>query len=447
MTKSIAYMGRTALTACAAAVVLGQVGTASALSLDISDITELRTERKKANSDGKLPLPGTPDLKRLDERLAEQGVAHDAPIFIRVFKAESEMEVWAGDEDGNYSLFATYPICYWSGTLGPKQKEGDKQAPEGFYAVTMEQSLHKGTRWPKSLNIGYPNPFDKVNLRSGSHILIHGGCASIGCFAMTNAVSLEVFKLATDALDAGQPNIPVHVFPFRMTEANLSKYDSPQWNSFWRNLKEGHDLFERTHRPPRVSVCGTRYSFAAASRLEGYNPGPVDVCPETAQVIADLSNINKRVAEQPQIQPQAAEIKTASIAGTASYLGGPAAAAAIVNKLGENFEQQVAPVAPRAGVSPTLTRPLPCSLALASCRKYAALREQVAHKVTLKIEEPEREKARAPKKKKTAKKKKRSKGEYSEYGGEAREYREVRQARHSSDDHRRWHEFRSSRYE
>lgn len=449
MTKSIAYIGRAALTVCAAAAVLGQAGNASALSLDIKDITELRLERKRANSDGNLPLPGTPDLKRLEARLAEQNVASDAPVFIRVFKAESEMEVWTGDEDGNYSLFATYPICYWSGTLGPKLKEGDKQAPEGFYTVTMEQSFHTGTRWPKSLNIGYPNPFDKVNLRSGSHILIHGGCASIGCFAMTNAVSLEVHKLATNALEAGQPNIPVHVFPFRMTEGNLAKYEAPQWHGFWQNLKEGYDLFERTRRPPRVSVCGTRYGFAPASRLEGFNPGPIEVCPETAQVIADLSSINKRVAEQPKIEPQTAEIKTASIAGTASYLGGPAAAAIIVNKLGENFEKQVAPQTQRPGVSQTLTRPLPCSLALASCRKYAALREQLAHKATLKIEEPEREKARAPKKmkkstSKSAKKsKKRSRREHSEYRGEARVHRE---ARHTEDD-RKWREFRSSRYE
>jgi murein L,D-transpeptidase YafK len=446
MTKSIPYIGRAALTVCAAAVVLGQVGTASAQSLDIKDITDLRMERKKANSDGKLPLPGTPDLKRLDERLAEQGVSRDAPILIRVFKAESEMEVWTGDQGGNYSLFATYPICYWSGTLGPKQKEGDKQAPEGFYTINMEQSLHKGARWPKSLNIGYPNPFDKVNLRSGSHILIHGGCASIGCFAMTNAVSLEVFKLATDALDAGQPNIPVHVFPFRMTEANFAKYDYPEWNGFWRNLKEGHDLFERTHRPPRVSVCGTRYGFTSANQFESYSPGPIQVCPETAQVLADLSSINKRVAEQPRIEPQTAEIKTASIVGAASYLGGPAVAAMAVNMLGENFEKQVAPQAARPGVSETLTRPLPCSLALASCRRYAALREQVAHKVSLKLEEPEREKARSPKKKKSAKKSKSrsSKRQYSEY----RDAAPVREVRHSGgDENRRWHEFRSSSYQ
>lgn len=425
MKKPIANIGRTALAMCAAAAVLAQVGTASALSLEIKDITSLRQERKKANANGKLPLPGTPDLSRFEERLAQQGVASDAPIFIRVFKAESEMEVWTGDESGNYSLFATYPICYWSGTLGPKQREGDKQAPEGFYTISMEQSIHKGTRWPKSLNIGYPNAFDQVNLRSGSYILIHGGCASIGCFAMTNAVSQEVYKLATNALGSGQPYIPIHAFPFRMTDENLAKYNAPEWRSFWMNLKEGYDLFERTRRPPRVSVCGPRYGFTPTSRVESYNPGPIEVCAETAQVIADLGRINKRVAEQPQPQTQTAEIKTASISvpsGPASYIKGPATAAIIGNRLGDNFEQQIAPRTPHPGLSEVLTRPLPCSLALVSCRRYAALREQIAHKVTLKLEEPEREKARAPKKKKSAKKKRRYNREYSE----VREYRSRR---------------------
>ena len=168
MTKPVAKIGRAVLTVCAAAAVLGQVGTASALSVDADDITAVRMERKRANSDGKLPLPGTPDLKRLDERRAEQRVVTDAPIVIRVFKAEVRDGGLDGRRNGRYSLFATYPICYWSGTLGPKLKEGDKQAPEGFYTVTMEQSFHTGTRWPRSLNIGYPNPFDQVNLRSGS---------------------------------------------------------------------------------------------------------------------------------------------------------------------------------------------------------------------------------------------------------------------------------------
>jgi murein L,D-transpeptidase YafK len=415
---------------CAAAAVLGQMGTASALSLDVKDITSLRMERKKANANGKLPLPGTPDLSRLDERLAEKGVASDAPIFIRVFKAESEMEVWTGDEQGTYSLFATYPICYWSGTLGPKEKEGDKQAPEGFYTVSMEQSIHEGTRWPKSLNIGYPNAFDQVNLRSGSYILIHGGCASIGCFAMTNAVSQEVYKLATSALGAGQPYIPVHVFPFRMTSENLTKYDAPEWRSFWTNLKEGYDLFERTRRPPRVSVCGPRYGFTSASRVESHNPGPIEVCAETAQVIADLGRINKRVAEQPQPETQTAEIKTASISAPATYFKGPATAAIFGNRLGDNFEQQVAPRRPNPGLSEVLTRPLPCSLALVSCRRYAALREQVAHKVTLKLEEAVRDKERSSKKKKSAKKKRHHS---SETYSEVRSYRSYRSRRYYAD--------------
>ncbi len=166
MTKSVAYIRRTALTACAAAAILGQVGTAPALSLDIEEITAVRAERKRANSDGKLPLPGTPDLKRFDDRLAERGVDRDAPIFIRVFKAESEMEVWTGDENGTYSLFATYPICYWSGTLGPKLKEGDKQAPEGFYTVTMEQSIHDGNALAEVAQHRLPQP-----LRSGEPAL------------------------------------------------------------------------------------------------------------------------------------------------------------------------------------------------------------------------------------------------------------------------------------
>jgi murein L,D-transpeptidase YafK len=427
MRNPIAHIGRAALLASVAAATLGVFGAVAAPSFDMTSINELKQDNKKANKSGELPLPGTPDLSRLDQRLAEQGVAPDAPIMIRVFKAESEMEVWTGDEQGNYKLFATYPICYWSGTLGPKQKEGDKQAPEGFYTVTMEQSIHKGTRWPKSLNVGYPNAFDKVNLRSGSYILIHGGCSSIGCFAMTNKVSEEVFALATRALDAGQSNIPVNVYPFRMTDENLAKYNFPEWRSFWANLKEGYDLFERTHRPPRVTVCGQRYEFAPSSRLQAANPGPLEVCPETAQVIADLSHINKRVAEQPEPATQTSEIKTASLQGPVSYLGGPATAV-MGSRNGENFEQQLAPSDGRPGVSETLTRQLACSTALPSCRRYAALRDQVARKVAMKATESERETTSKPKKKKTAKKKRRNR-DYSEVQ-EYRTYRGYRSARY-----------------
>jgi murein L,D-transpeptidase YafK len=433
-------MGRAILAVCITAVVLVRAEGATAQIGDIKDFAAQRAERKKAASDGKIPLPGTPDLARLEARLTEKGVPTDAPIVIRIFKAESELEIWTGDEAGNYALFATYPICFWSGTLGPKLKEGDRQAPEGFYTVTLPQTAHQG-RHPKSLDLEFPNPFDQVSQRNGSAILIHGGCASIGCFAMTNAVNLEVHKLTVAALEAGQPYVPVHVFPFRMTEQNLAAYASSEWSGFWRNLKEGYDLFERTQRPPRVTVCGTRYGFEAASRLEGANPGPIRVCPDTAQMIADLSHINTRVAEE---KVEVAPAKVASIIGPASYLGGPTAAAAgtIANKLAENYEQQVAPTKAHPGVSPLLTRSLPCSLALPSCRRYAALREQLAQKASLRLDEPERQKASAPKKK-SVNKRKSSGRRYSEYRGEVREYGSS--ARYTGED-RQWREFRSSRY-
>ena len=155
----------------------------------LKDFAAERAARKEIAAQGK-PLPGTPDLERLEERLAKKGLPEGASMLIRIFKAESELEVWMSRGDGaGYALFAKYPICIWSGTLGPKLREGDRQAPEGFYTVTLPQAHPGGQRHPQAINIGFPNPFDKVHARSGSHILIHGGCASIGCFAMTNAVN------------------------------------------------------------------------------------------------------------------------------------------------------------------------------------------------------------------------------------------------------------------
>jgi hypothetical protein len=238
---------------------------------------------------------------------------------------------------------------------------------------------------------------------------------------MTNAVNLELHKLAVDALESGQVYVPVHIFPFRMTAENFSHYETSQWHDFWSNLKEGYDLFERNHRPPRVSVCGTRYVFASASRAEGANPAPIAVCPETAQMLADLANLNTRAAEP---KPEPAEMTVASLAGPISYLGGPPVAG--LSKLGPNFAMQVVPQVVRAGVSPVLTRPLSCSLALASCRRYAALREQLVHKATLRLEEAdEKPKAEKSRKRKTSSHRRR----YSENAEEYRGYREDREYR------------------
>jgi murein L,D-transpeptidase YafK len=204
-------------------------------------------------------LPGTPDLARFEERLAAHGIKRGAPIYIRIFKLESELELWVQKGD-RFERFATYPICVWSGRLGPKLKEGDRQAPEGFYTVDAEQ-LNPNSVMHRSFSLGFPNVFDRAHGRTGSFLMVHGGCASIGCFAMTHPAVDEIWRMVTAALEGGQPRFAVHVFPFRMTERALNFRKGYPWHGFWTNLKKGYDLFQPGRVPPAVSVCNGRYVF------------------------------------------------------------------------------------------------------------------------------------------------------------------------------------------
>jgi murein L,D-transpeptidase YafK len=206
-----------------------------------------------------LPLPGQPDLARFSERLAARQLKKGAPILIRIFKREFELEVWM-QRDGAFHLFTAYPICLWSGTLGPKLREGDGQSPEGFYTVDAS-ALNPNSRFYRSFNLGYPNAFDRAKGRTGSLIMVHGNCRSIGCFAMTDAQIAEIWQLVTAALASGQKRFQVQVYPFRMTDAALAEHGNDPNADFWRNLKTGNDLFEKNGLPPRVSVCGGRYRF------------------------------------------------------------------------------------------------------------------------------------------------------------------------------------------
>lgn len=258
---------------------LGLVAAASpvaALTIELDDVAPDRVERQRAFAEGRLPLPGTPSLGDLPARLDEKGLKAGDHVFIRIFKASSELEVWMRRGD-RFVLFASYPMCHWSGTLGPKLREGDKQNPEGFYAVTSRQ-LHRIGRWPRSLNIGFPNAFDRTLGRTGSYILVHGGCSSTGCFAMTNAVIDEIYDLTEAALRKGQERVQVHVFPFRMTEANLARYGASEWHDFWLNLKDGYDAFEATQLPPRIGYCEQKYVVSAAGPQEVGDPGPLAMC-------------------------------------------------------------------------------------------------------------------------------------------------------------------------
>lgn len=203
--------------------------------------------------------PGTPELNRLSERLTAGGLKEGAPVLVRIFKKESELEVWM-KSGSRFVRFASYPICRWSGRLGPKLKEGDRQSPEGFYSVARRQ-LNPNSRWHRSFNLGYPNIFDQSHDRTGSFIMVHGGCSSTGCFAITNPVVDEIWHLINAAFDAGQKRFQVHVFPFRMTDWNLLLHGESRWADFWQNLKLGYNEFERTAVPPRVGLCNGRYTF------------------------------------------------------------------------------------------------------------------------------------------------------------------------------------------
>lgn len=203
-------------------------------------------------------LPGTPDLARLDDRLSEKGFKPGDAIFIRIFKSELTLELWMRKGD-RFELFASYPICYWSGRLGPKIRTGDRQAPEGFYTISKGQ-LNPNSRWFRSFNLGFPNLYDQAHGRTGSYLMVHGGCSSVGCYAMTNNVVGEMWELLTAAIAAGQERFAVHVFPFRLTDARLAAYRDHQWVDFWREMQPGYQLFEVSHVPPQVSVCQGKYA-------------------------------------------------------------------------------------------------------------------------------------------------------------------------------------------
>ena len=134
-------------------------------------------------------------------------MAKESPILVRLFKEEAELEVWKQDRTGRYALLKTYPICRWSGDLGPKIKEGDRQAPEGFYAITPGL-MNPNSQYYLAFNLGYPNAFDRAHDRTGAHLMVHGDCSSRGCYAMTDEQISEIFAMGRESFFAGQSVVP-----------------------------------------------------------------------------------------------------------------------------------------------------------------------------------------------------------------------------------------------
>src|SRR5580692_1754418 len=224
------------------------------------------------------PLPAKATRELPPELLAllrQKKMPKYSPIVMRVFKEEAELEVWKQDTTGLFQLLKLYPICRWSGDLGPKLHEGDRQAPEGFYTITPEL-MNPNSNYYLAINTGFPNSFDKANNRDGSSLMIHGVCSSSGCYAMTDEQIGEIYSLARDSL-LGRPSFQVQAYPFRLTPANLARHRNSPNLAFWKMLKIGNDHFETTHLEPRVDVCDRLYVFDA--QPPSYSPHPLVFVP------------------------------------------------------------------------------------------------------------------------------------------------------------------------
>jgi murein L,D-transpeptidase YafK len=213
-----------------------------------------------------------------------------SPTIIRTYKKEAELEIWKMKSNGEYALLKTYPMCRWSGQLGPKKREGDMQVPEGFYTIAPGQ-MNPNSHYYLSFNVGYPNAYDRAYGRTGGNVMVHGVCSSAGCFSMTDEQVADIYAIARESFAGGQREIQLQSYPFHMTAENLAKFRLDSNIEFWKDLKNGSDHFEVSKAEPSVMVCGKRYVFDAAASGEVSTTQP---CP----ALKRDENIEALVAEK-----------------------------------------------------------------------------------------------------------------------------------------------------
>ena len=232
-----------------------------------------------AGCGGGIPVTSGRHMQLLSERmlatLKAKNMDKESPILMRIFKEEAELEVWKQDDSGRFALLRTYPICRWSGELGPKIKQGDRQAPEGFYTITPGLMNPNSSQY-LAINSGFPNAYDRANGRTGAFLMIHGGCSSSGCYAMTDEQIAEIYALARESFFGGQKSFQLQAYPFRMTPLNMARHRNSPHMAFWKMIKQGYDHFDVTHLEPQVDVCEKRYIFDAES-TDSFSPA--DRCP------------------------------------------------------------------------------------------------------------------------------------------------------------------------
>jgi murein L,D-transpeptidase YafK len=271
---------------------------ASAAIAAATPLAGCNTDSLTAVSTERALRPLSPEMIR---ELEKKNMPKESPILVRLFKEESELEVWKQDTTGRFALLKTYPICRWSGELGPKIREGDRQAPEGFYTISPGQ-MNPNSSYYLAINLGFPNEFDRAWGRTGDFIMIHGICSSRGCYAMTDEQIGEIYALARESFFGGQQTFQVQALPFRMTPLNMARHRTNPNMAFWKMLKEGYDHFELTRLEPKVNVCEKRYVFDAepVAARPGATPAPLrfsasgrcpayQVEPELAAAVAEKS--------------------------------------------------------------------------------------------------------------------------------------------------------------
>jgi murein L,D-transpeptidase YafK len=254
--------------------------------------------------------------------LGKKGMRSDEPIFVRIFKEESELEVWKQRDDGRFYHFKTYPICNWSGDLGPKTRQGDYQAPEGFYRVSREQ-MNPNSQFHLAFNIGYPNAYDRSLGRTGEFLMVHGKCKSAGCYAMTDGLIEEIYALSREAFIGGQEAFEVHAFPFRMTAENMARHKDSEHYKFWLTLKEGYDYFELTHKTPTVAVCERRYLVNVQWRSpQAGGIDPQGLCPAYERMRPDpfIQPAREQIAEE-RVTAPGPKMRAVASASTTDGIG------------------------------------------------------------------------------------------------------------------------------
>ena len=278
--------------------------------------------------------PLAPEMVSLMEKT---GVSPNSAVLIRTYKKEAEFEIWKMKPDGRYVRFKTFPMCRWSGQLGPKMREGDRQVPEGFYRITPGQ-MNPNSQYYLSFNVGYPNAYDRAHGASGGSIFVHGACSSAGCFSMTDAQIDQIYAIAREAFNGGQQSIQMQSYPFHMTPENIAKYRNDTNIEFWKQLKEGADNFEVSKQDVTVGVCNRHYVFNTTAR----NLDPSAPCPalqhdgiETevaAKVAEDDAKITKLSATVPAVRtiyadggqnPEFARAQLADVSRPEALAAGP----------------------------------------------------------------------------------------------------------------------------